>query len=146
MFSEVLTREEWLKVFDNVFSNHPSYLLMLVAAYTICSRAPLLHCNQKEDFEVNISLFKSVVFCILRACSVLPSESKLCNIFSCITQPHHRFYSGQHLISLVVNYGFDLSSFIFCSVYIVSFLEGRKVVKNLLNVGIVVKEPVWCSG
>ncbi|KAL8181710.1 UNVERIFIED_CONTAM: hypothetical protein K2H54_023076 [Gekko kuhli] len=51
MFSEVLTREEWLKIFDNVFSNHPSYLLMLVAAYVICSRAPLLHCNQKEDFE-----------------------------------------------------------------------------------------------
>ncbi|XP_060099237.1 TBC1 domain family member 31 [Heteronotia binoei] len=51
MFSEVLTREEWLKMFDNVFSNHPSYLLMLIAAYVICSRAPLLHCNQKEDFE-----------------------------------------------------------------------------------------------
>uniref|UniRef100_A0A670Y400 TBC1 domain family member 31 n=1 Tax=Pseudonaja textilis TaxID=8673 RepID=A0A670Y400_PSETE len=51
MFSEVLTREEWLKMFDNIFSNHPSYLLMVVAAYLICSRAPLLHCNQKEDFE-----------------------------------------------------------------------------------------------
>ncbi|XP_062987183.1 TBC1 domain family member 31 [Elgaria multicarinata webbii] len=51
MFSEVLTREEWLKMFDNVFSNHPSYFLMVVAAYVICSRAPLLHCNQKEDFE-----------------------------------------------------------------------------------------------
>ncbi|KAH0617463.1 hypothetical protein JD844_015718 [Phrynosoma platyrhinos] len=51
MFSEVLTREEWLKMFDNIFSNHPSYFLMVVAAYVICSRAPLLHCNQKEDFE-----------------------------------------------------------------------------------------------
>ncbi|XP_019383664.1 PREDICTED: TBC1 domain family member 31 [Gavialis gangeticus] len=51
LFSEVLTREEWLKVFDNIFSNDPSYLLMMVAAYIICSRAPLLHCSQKEDFE-----------------------------------------------------------------------------------------------
>ncbi|XP_063155710.1 TBC1 domain family member 31 [Candoia aspera] len=51
MFSEVLTREEWLKMFDNVFSNHPSYFLMVVAAYLICSRAPLLHCHQKDDFE-----------------------------------------------------------------------------------------------
>uniref|UniRef100_A0A674JFG7 TBC1 domain family member 31 n=2 Tax=Terrapene triunguis TaxID=2587831 RepID=A0A674JFG7_9SAUR len=51
LFSEVLTREEWLKVFDNIFSNHPSYFLMMVAAYIICSRAPLLHCNQTEDFE-----------------------------------------------------------------------------------------------
>ncbi|OBS67011.1 hypothetical protein A6R68_04445, partial [Neotoma lepida] len=30
LFSEVLTREEWLRLFDNVFSNHPSFLLMTV--------------------------------------------------------------------------------------------------------------------
>ncbi|XP_068839633.1 TBC1 domain family member 31 isoform X8 [Capricornis sumatraensis] len=51
MFSEVLTREEWLKLFDNVFSNHPSFLLMTVVAYNICSRAPLLNCKRKDDFE-----------------------------------------------------------------------------------------------
>ncbi|XP_059722132.1 TBC1 domain family member 31 isoform X1 [Haemorhous mexicanus] len=51
LLSEVLTREEWLKAFDNIFSNHPSYLLMIVVAYVICSRAPLLHCNQAADFE-----------------------------------------------------------------------------------------------
>ncbi|NXC39449.1 TBC31 protein, partial [Penelope pileata] len=51
LFSEVLTREEWLKVFDNIFSNHPSYFLMIVVAYIICSRAPLLLCNQIQDFE-----------------------------------------------------------------------------------------------
>ncbi|NXK06719.1 TBC31 protein, partial [Herpetotheres cachinnans] len=51
LFSEVLTREEWLKVFDNIFSNHPSYFLMIVVAYIICSRAPLLHCNETVDFE-----------------------------------------------------------------------------------------------
>ncbi|KFO03969.1 TBC1 domain family member 31, partial [Balearica regulorum gibbericeps] len=51
LFSEILTREEWLKVFDNIFSNHPSYFLMFVVAYITCSRAPLLHCNQTRDFE-----------------------------------------------------------------------------------------------
>lgn len=51
VFSEVLTREEWLKLFDNVFSNHPSFLLMAVVAYSICSRGPLLHCDLREDFE-----------------------------------------------------------------------------------------------
>ncbi|XP_030090353.1 TBC1 domain family member 31 isoform X3 [Serinus canaria] len=51
LLSEVLTREEWLKAFDNIFSNHPSYFLMIVVAYVICSRAPLLHCNQAADFE-----------------------------------------------------------------------------------------------
>ncbi|XP_044149304.1 TBC1 domain family member 31 [Bufo gargarizans] len=51
LFSEVLTREEWLKLFDNVFSNHPAFLLMAVVSYILCSRSPLLHCSQKEDFE-----------------------------------------------------------------------------------------------
>uniref|UniRef100_A0A8C8ZUY1 TBC1 domain family member 31 n=1 Tax=Prolemur simus TaxID=1328070 RepID=A0A8C8ZUY1_PROSS len=51
VFSEVLTREEWLKLFDNVFSNHPSFLLMTVVAYNVCSRAPLLNCNLKDDFQ-----------------------------------------------------------------------------------------------
>ncbi|XP_053785528.1 TBC1 domain family member 31 [Desmodus rotundus] len=51
LFSEVLTREEWLKLFDNVFSNHPSFLLMTVVAYNICSRGPLLHCDLRDDFE-----------------------------------------------------------------------------------------------
>ncbi|XP_069477672.1 TBC1 domain family member 31 isoform X2 [Ambystoma mexicanum] len=51
LFSEVLTREEWLKLFDNIFSNHPSFFVMAVAAYVICFRAPLLQCNQKEDFK-----------------------------------------------------------------------------------------------
>nr|XP_044999254.1 TBC1 domain family member 31 [Jaculus jaculus] len=51
VFSEVLTREEWLKLFDNVFSNHPSFLLMAVVAYNTYSRAPLLHCTLKDDFE-----------------------------------------------------------------------------------------------
>ncbi|XP_074540281.1 TBC1 domain family member 31 [Halichoeres trimaculatus] len=51
LFSEVLTREEWLKLFDNVFSNHPSFLLMACVAYIICCREPLLLCSQKQDFE-----------------------------------------------------------------------------------------------
>ncbi|XP_074057667.1 TBC1 domain family member 31 isoform X2 [Macrotis lagotis] len=51
VFSEVLTREEWLRVFDNVFSNHPSFLLMIVVAYNICCKSPLLNCNHKDDFE-----------------------------------------------------------------------------------------------
>ena len=52
LFSEVLTKEEWVKMFDNVFSNHPSFLLLAVAAYTICSHKALLQCTRKEDFEV----------------------------------------------------------------------------------------------
>ncbi|XP_047454123.1 TBC1 domain family member 31 isoform X2 [Mugil cephalus] len=51
LFSEVLTRDEWLRLFDNIFSNHPSFLLMACVAYIICCREPLLICSQKQDFE-----------------------------------------------------------------------------------------------
>ncbi|XP_030606506.1 TBC1 domain family member 31 [Archocentrus centrarchus] len=51
LFSEVLTRDEWLKLFDNIFSNHPSFLLMACVAYITCCRDPLLLCSQKQDFE-----------------------------------------------------------------------------------------------
>jgi hypothetical protein len=53
LFSEVLTKEEWLRVWDHIFSNHPSFLLLLVAAYLICSRKVLMQCTAKEDFEVS---------------------------------------------------------------------------------------------
>nr|XP_019946572.1 PREDICTED: TBC1 domain family member 31 [Paralichthys olivaceus] len=51
LFSEVLTREEWLQLFDNVFSNHPSFLIMACVSYITCCREPLLLCSQKQDFE-----------------------------------------------------------------------------------------------
>lgn len=51
LFSEVLTRDEWLRLFDNIFTNHPSFLLMSCVAYVTCSREPLLQCSQKQDFE-----------------------------------------------------------------------------------------------
>uniref|UniRef100_A0A3Q2XUG3 TBC1 domain family member 31 n=1 Tax=Hippocampus comes TaxID=109280 RepID=A0A3Q2XUG3_HIPCM len=62
LFSEVLTRDEWLRLFDNVFSNHPSFLLMACVAYLTRCREPLLLCSQKQDFEVmslSLSLFLS---------------------------------------------------------------------------------------
>ncbi|XP_028835774.1 TBC1 domain family member 31 isoform X2 [Denticeps clupeoides] len=51
LFSEVLTQDEWLRLFDNIFSNHPSFLLMAVVAYIACCRAPLLQLTLREDFE-----------------------------------------------------------------------------------------------
>ncbi|XP_077384166.1 TBC1 domain family member 31 isoform X2 [Festucalex cinctus] len=51
LFSEVLTRDEWLRLFDNVFSNHPSFLLITCVSYLTRCREPLLLCAQKQDFE-----------------------------------------------------------------------------------------------
>lgn len=56
LFSEVLTRDEWLQLFDNVFSNHPSFLLMVCAAYVTFCRRHLLRFTDKEDFEVTVVL------------------------------------------------------------------------------------------
>lgn len=64
LFSEVLMREEWLKLFDNVFSNHPSFLLMAVVAYVTCCRTPLLLCTDKKDFEV--LLVDMLFVCVLQ--------------------------------------------------------------------------------
>ncbi|KAH3775121.1 hypothetical protein DPMN_176518, partial [Dreissena polymorpha] len=51
LFSEVLTQEEWMMLFDNVFSNHPAFLLMVVAAYAMCARGPLMQCVELDDFR-----------------------------------------------------------------------------------------------
>jgi hypothetical protein len=56
MFSEVLTRDEWLRLMDNVFSNHPAFLLLLVVSYCTIGRAALLRCSERDDFEVSLRL------------------------------------------------------------------------------------------
>ncbi|XP_068723216.1 TBC1 domain family member 31-like [Montipora capricornis] len=51
LLSEVFTKDEWLRAWDNIFSNHPSFLLFVVVAYVIVSRKVLLQCTRKEDFQ-----------------------------------------------------------------------------------------------
>ena len=53
LFSEVLSREDWLKLWDNVFSNHPSFLLFLLISYLTTARHTLLHCTSTEDLKVS---------------------------------------------------------------------------------------------
>ena len=51
-FSEVLTRDEWLVFFDNLFYNRsPLWLLCAVAAYVIICKEPLLRTTNFQDFE-----------------------------------------------------------------------------------------------
>ena len=52
MFSEVFSREAWLRCWDNILSNPPGFMLLVVVAYLIVARATLLQCSQQEDFEV----------------------------------------------------------------------------------------------
>ena len=60
LFSEVFTREEWLKLFDNVFSNHPSFLTMVAVAYSVTNRCPLLKCTELDDFKVCVFLLQVI--------------------------------------------------------------------------------------
>lgn len=55
LFSEVLTRDEWLHLFDHVFSNPPAFLLVAAAAYCVTNRAPLLKCTELDDFKVGLA-------------------------------------------------------------------------------------------
>lgn len=50
LFSEVLTRSEWLQLWDNLFSHHPACLLYAVVAYLILNRRVLLNCTDSDDF------------------------------------------------------------------------------------------------
>ena len=61
LLSEILTKDEWLMVWDNILSNHPSFLLMFVVSYLLCSRKALLQCTRTEDFEVYLVNWVSTV-------------------------------------------------------------------------------------
>ena len=51
LFSEVMTKEEWQVLFDNIFSNEPGYILHVVVAYLTVCRSPLLAMTEPEDFD-----------------------------------------------------------------------------------------------
>ena len=56
LFSEALSKEEWLKLWDNVLSQPLSFLLMVTAAYISTARSALLKCTSVEDVEVSVSV------------------------------------------------------------------------------------------
>ena len=51
-FSEILTKEEWLILFDHIFYHRsPLWLLCAVSAYVIICKEPLLRITEFADFE-----------------------------------------------------------------------------------------------
>jgi len=51
LFSEVLTKDDWLKLWDNIFSNHPSFPIFFIVAYLIANRQILLSTKDIDDFK-----------------------------------------------------------------------------------------------
>jgi hypothetical protein len=47
MFSEVFNEDDWSILFDNVFSNHPGYLLLTAVAYATVNRTRIMHCHSE---------------------------------------------------------------------------------------------------
>ena len=99
LFSEVLTSAEWLRLFDNVFSNQPAFLVMCVVAYNSVNRGPLMKCTEEDDFKVRCTVAPSVSGKIT---SELPDSAarlpKQLHVFKCRES--------------IFNYLFDLFSFI----------------------------------
>ncbi|CAF2035987.1 unnamed protein product [Rotaria magnacalcarata] len=50
-FSEIFNRDEWLCLFDHIFSNHPSFILYIVTSYCINNRSALLRVTELDDFK-----------------------------------------------------------------------------------------------
>ena len=51
LFSEVISKDDFLILFDHIFFNSPGYYYYCVAAYVLCARGPLLAMSRKEDFQ-----------------------------------------------------------------------------------------------
>ncbi|PSN49391.1 TBC1 domain family member 31 [Blattella germanica] len=50
-FSEVLSRSEWLCLWDHILSNEPAFFLMAVVSYNILCRRSIMSCQNRSDFE-----------------------------------------------------------------------------------------------
>lgn len=50
-FSEVFSRNEWMKLWDHVLINESSWMLLAVVAYSLVNRGPLLDCYESESFK-----------------------------------------------------------------------------------------------
>eukprot|EP00037_Helgoeca_nana_P010974 m.97506 g.97506 ORF g.97506 m.97506 type:complete len:915 (+) comp20535_c0_seq3:232-2976(+) len=60
LLSDVFEEEEWLAVWDNILSNHPGYLLHVVAAYVAVNKASLLKVTQMHDFQFFFNRFNPI--------------------------------------------------------------------------------------
>jgi hypothetical protein len=50
-FSELLTQDEWLIVWDNLLASHPALLIYMTTAYSVHNRSALLQCRDRAEVE-----------------------------------------------------------------------------------------------
>lgn len=49
----MLSKNEWLRLWDHVISNEPAFLLMAVVAYNVVCRNAIKSCESAKDIEVS---------------------------------------------------------------------------------------------
>jgi hypothetical protein len=53
-FTEILTRNDWLKLWDHLLTNPPAFIYYFIVAYLRTFRIALLDVRKEEDFKVSI--------------------------------------------------------------------------------------------
>ena len=90
LFSEVLSREAWLRTWDNILSNPPGFMLLVVVAYLTVARSTLLQCTQKEDFEVCSHIVCACDCYITSTCMCMYSVAESAFSLSCFPRGKRR--------------------------------------------------------
>lgn len=83
-FSEVLSKDDWLKMVDHLFlrSNEPELLLYFLCAYLLCSKSQLMQVNCVEDLAVFLNSQTAIPFKkIMTLAESLHSKLKTSSIF-----------------------------------------------------------------
>jgi hypothetical protein len=52
LFSELFSLEDWLRLWDHLISNPPSFMYYVIIAYVRCFRIALLNTDRFDDFKV----------------------------------------------------------------------------------------------
>lgn len=100
-FSEVLCRDEWMKLWDHVLVNQPYWMLMAVVSYSLINRTSLLDCYELETFK---QFYRWAFFSAKWIPPYLLSNE--CTLFSAICMSH-----PSHLHSLLFLTGSPLAHF-----------------------------------
>lgn len=61
-FSELFILDDWLRLWDHLVSNQPSFMYYLVIAYVRYFRGALLEVDRTDDFTVILPKFKDSTF------------------------------------------------------------------------------------
>lgn len=57
LFTSILSRSDWLMVWDHFITNGPAFMYFFIVSYLKCHRVALLGISKIDDFEVSRGVF-----------------------------------------------------------------------------------------